>query len=443
MKFQIRKLFETYSIQKGVIHYFKNTGWLIFEQILRLLAGLFVGVYVARFLGPNNYGILAYSLSLVAIFSAIPKFGLDTLLVRELVMNTKERDLLLGTAFWLKLFGALITFLIVLFVVQFSENSRESKVYILIIACGLFLQSFEVIEFYFQSRVQAKIISICKISQNLISSTIKLILIAKNAELIYFVIVTVLDSTTLALAYITSYRLQNQTNFIKKFNFLLVQKLLKDSWPLILSAIVVTIYMRIDQIMIKQLLNPYEAGIYSAAVRISEVSFFIPVAICASLFPAIINSKKLSTKLYYNRLQNLYGLMVWLGVFFSMPFLLFGTEIITLLFGPEYSIAGEVLKIHVCSYAFVFLGVAFSKYLIAQNYTKIDFYRTCIGALCNVSLNYFLILELGVIGAAYATVISQFIANIAYDFFDKRLYQQLNMKFKTLLFPFKIIESLK
>ena len=102
--------------------------------------------------------------------------------------------------------------------------------------------------------------------------------------------------------------------FYKHFELGIAKQLLKDSWPLIFSAIVVMIYMRIDQIIIKEMLGEYEVGIYSAAVRLSEGCYFIPMLITASLFPAILNGKKQSEELYKQRLQHLYTLMVWMAI---------------------------------------------------------------------------------------------------------------------------------
>jgi O-antigen/teichoic acid export membrane protein len=77
-----------------------------------MLAGFFVGVWVARYLVPENYGILSYSLAFVALFQGIAKLGLDGIVVRELVKFPEKRDEFLGTSFWLKFIESVITFLI-------------------------------------------------------------------------------------------------------------------------------------------------------------------------------------------------------------------------------------------------------------------------------------------------------------------------------------------
>jgi O-antigen/teichoic acid export membrane protein len=323
--------------------------------------------------------------------------------------------------------------------VPFTSNDATTNTFIFIIAAGLVFQSFEVVEFYFQSQVLAKIVSICKVIQLALSSMIKIYLVLNEAELIWFVLVTLFDTLSLAISYAIAYKLHKNPAFYKHFDFNLAKQLLKDSWPLIFSSIVVMIYMRIDQIMIKEMLGEYEVGIYSAAVRLSEAFYFIPMLITASLFPAILNAKNQSEELYKQRLQRLYTFMVWIAIVIALALTFSAEVLIALLFGNAYQAAAEVLVVHAWAAVFVFLGVAFSKHLVAENLTKIMFQRTLLGAVANILLNLWLIPLHGLIGAAMATLLAQFIANYVYDFFDKRLYGQILLKTKAFFMPWLII----
>ena len=79
--------------------YFANTSWLLGERVLRMIISLFVGIYVARYLGPERFGLLSYSVSFVWLFSSLASFGLNNILVRELVQSPEQRNNLLGTVF--------------------------------------------------------------------------------------------------------------------------------------------------------------------------------------------------------------------------------------------------------------------------------------------------------------------------------------------------------
>jgi O-antigen/teichoic acid export membrane protein len=420
---------------QGFRRYAANTSWMMAEQMLRIVAGLLVGIWVARYLGPEQFGLFSYVLAFTAIFAGIAKLGLDGILVRELINHPQGSDVYLGTAFWLKVIGAFVVMAIMAAVVPFTSNDSTTNLYIFIIAAGLVFQSFEVVEFYFQSQVLAKVVSICKVIQLSLSSAIKVYLVLTQADLFWFVCVTAFDTVSLAVSYFVAYKIRGNVSFLKSFELSVAKQLLKDSWPLILSSVVVMIYMRIDQIMIKEMLGDYEVGIYSAAVRLSEAFYFIPMFIAASIFPAIINAKNKNKELYKQRLQKWYTFMVWFAIAIAIPMTFFSGWLIMLLFGEAYQEAGHVLMTHVWAAVFVFLGVAFGRYLLAENLTRIAFQRTFLGALANILFNFWLIPVYGILGAAVATLIAQFITNYGYDFFDKRLHSQIAMKTKALCMP--------
>jgi O-antigen/teichoic acid export membrane protein len=213
-----------------------------------------------------------------------------------------------------------------------------------------------------------------------------------------------------------------------RFNKKIAQNLLKDSWPLILSGMVIAIYMRIDQVMIKEMLGSESVGQYAAAVRISEAWYFIPMVIASSVFPAIINAKKISEELYYARLQQLYSFMVWLSIAIALPMTLLSDWVVHLLYGNQYQQAGNVLMIHIWSGVFVFLGVASGKWLLNENLQIFSTINTSIGAILNIFLNYIFIPKFGIEGAAWATLISYCVAAyLGLAFFKKTRINFINL----------------
>jgi len=398
------------ELSAGFKKYFVNTGWLFFERIVEMAVTFLVGVYVARYLGPANFGLLSYSVSFVGLFAGIATLGLDNIVVRELVKDEKKRDELLGTTFILKVVGAILAIGILTIAIRFTNNDDFTNLLIFIIVIGTIFQSFNVINFYFQSRVLSKYTVYAQISSIILCAIIKLLLIYFNMGLIYFAMVILLQSIILASGLIAVYIKQKLSLFRWRIYFDLTKRLLNDSWPLIFSGIAISIYMKIDQVMIKNMLDAKAVGNYAVAVRLSEVWYFIPMAITNSLFPAIINAKKISEKLYYERLQKLYDLMVWLAMGIALPIMLLSNNIINILFGIQYQEAAGVLRIYVWAGVFVFLGVASSQYLLAENYTKISFLKSITGAIVNVILNIILIPKFKINGAAIATVISYFVS---------------------------------
>ncbi len=419
----------------GFIKYFKNTSWLFGEKILRIIAGLLVGIWVARYLGPEQFGLFSYAQSFAALFTAVATLGLDVIVIRELVKNESHRDNLIGTAFWLKLLGALTALMLIAITINFTTNEAYTKILVFIIASAMIFQSFNVIDLYYQSQILSKYVVFVNTFSLILSSIIKIVLILKEATLISFALVIIFDGFILSLGYIYFYtRISRLRIFAWHFEWLTAIRLIKASWPLILSGLVVTVYMKIDQIMIKEMLDNESVGQYAAAVRLSEAIYFIPVIISSSLFPAILNAKKNNTELYHQRLQRLFTLMVWLALLITIPMVLLSDWIVNTLFGASFSAASEVLKIHIWAGIFVFLGVASGKYLIAENQQIQAFLRTFFAMIINILLNYILIDKIGIQGAAIATLCSYFFAGFLYDLFSQKMRFIFYMKLKTLKF---------
>ena len=182
--------------------YFKNTSWLFAEKILRMVVGLLVGVWVARYLGPEKFGLLSFAQSFVGLFTIFATLGLDEIVVRELIKDESRRDDLIGTAFWLKLFGAFVVLLALAFAVKFTSNDDNTNILVFIIASALIFQSFNVVDFYFQSKVMGKFIVYANLISLFTSSIVKITLILNDASLIAFAWVVLFDGFILACGFI-------------------------------------------------------------------------------------------------------------------------------------------------------------------------------------------------------------------------------------------------
>jgi PST family polysaccharide transporter len=275
----------------------------------------------------------------------------------------------------------------------------------------------------------------------LIMALARIIMIQLKVPLITFAWAVFIEVFLVAVGFMLIYTWRGGRLAAWQVRLSRAKNLLKDSWPLALSGFAISVYMRIDQIMLGQILDDRAVGIYSAAVRISEVWYFIPMAIAASVFPAIIEAKKKSEEFYCQRLQKLYDLMVLVAVSIALPMTFLSGWIVTLLFGQAYAASGIVLAIHIWAGVFVFLGVASGKWFLVENLQKLAFYRTFWGMVINILLNVLLIPKYGVVGAAIATVISYSIAALWFDAFNKDTRAMFIMKIRSLTFKGIIYEG--
>jgi O-antigen/teichoic acid export membrane protein len=427
---------------RGFIRYFTNTSWLLAERVLRLIVGLFVVVWVARYLGPERFGLFSYAQSFVGLFSIIATLGLDNIVIRELVKRENSRDVLLGTAFCLKVFGAIFVFFLLGIAVLFTSNDGYTNVLIFIIASAILFQSFNVIDFYFMSKVLSKYVVFANTICLVISSLLKIIGILLQAPLIFFAFLVFLDSAVLAAGLVFFYRRNQLSMKSWTFDRNTAKELLKNSIPLILSGLLVAIHMKIDQVMIKEMLDSNSVGQYAAAVRISEAWYFIPSIFFISFFPAILNAKKNNETLFYSRLQYLYDLMVWLAIIVALLMTFLSDYIVCLLFGPAYNQAAKVLVIHIWAGIFVSVGGVNQQWYLSENLQPLLFWKTFCAVIANLLLNTLLIPSLGIKGAAIATLISYSIGSFFFEFFLKTTRHIFFMKLQTLNLK-RLLDSLK
>jgi O-antigen/teichoic acid export membrane protein len=185
--------------------------------------------------------------------------------------------------------------------------------------------------------------------------------------------------------------------------------------------------------MIKEMLGEHEVGIFSAAVRLSEVWYFIPTLISASLYPAILNAKKISEESYYNRIQKLYTLVVWIAIAIALPITLIADWLVSFLYGGKFCEASAVLKINIWSGVFGFMGIARGKWILNENLQIYTSIYLGFALITNVTINYYLIPKMGIIGAAYSTLFAQIMAALIGPAFFKKTRRSSVMLLKAFL----------
>lgn len=397
-----------------------NTGWLFADRIIRMGVGLFVGVWIARYMGPEQFGVYNYAIVFVAMFSALSNLGLDGIVVRNIVRDPASKDEILGTAFFLKFAGGIITMLVsVGAILSLRSGDRVTCWLVGITAIGAIFQAFDTIDFWFQSQVKSKYTVYVRNAAFLIITFVKIILIMTRSSLISFACAGLAEIVLGTIGLVVTYRFHGY--YLKKWQISLryAKELLADSWPLILSGLAVGLFMKIDQVMLRELVGSESAGIYSAATRISEVWYFIPAVIVSSVSPSIIEAKKMSEGLYYHRLQKLFNLIAGLAFAIAIPITFLSRPLVLLLFGESYAAASPILAIHIWATLFYFLGIAQGPWNITEGLMNLSLQRTLITAMVNIILNLILIPLYAGIGAAISTVTSYvcgaFLANVMND----------------------------
>ena len=385
-----------------------NSTWLLADKAVRMGVGLVVGVWLARYLGPERFGRFNYAIAFVALFSPIAIFGLDGIVVRELVRRPECKREILGSAFAIRIVGSFLAFSLALAaILTVREGDRQSQWLVGIIAAGMIFQAFDIADLWFQSQVRSRYSVLAKSGAFLALTAVKIWLILSQAGLVAFAWVATAELALGALGLSIAFTLTGNRWLDLRPSREGVATLLRESWPLLLSGLAAMLYLRIDQVLLAQMAGEREVGLYAAAARLSEMWYLIPPVMVSSVTPFLTEARAESAEVYYQRLLQLFTILARVAYMVAIPVTLLAAPLVSLIYGDAYRQAGVVLAVHIWTILFVFLGAGAVPWIINERLTRLALFQTGLGAATNIALNLYLIPLYGAIGAALAALCSQ------------------------------------
>ena len=421
--------------------YFKNFSWMMVDNLLKLIFGLTISIYLTRFLGPKDYGLLSYALSLTGILSPFATLGIDAILLRDVIKNKKQQKILLHTAKILKFISAVVLSIIVILFIYFFKNDSILISIIGILMVGIIIDSLNVYKEYIVAVNKMRFIAYASIISIIISNFFKVGLMLVGANVVWFglAIFSAQLSNVLSLRhYYTQISELQKKYFSKKIAI----NLLKDSWPLIFTSFAGIIFVYADQLIIEYFYDYEKVGIYASAVRLVLFFTVIPSVISNMIYPKVIEIYENNTKiLFKEKMVRLYFFYFLFALFLILIFVLFGDLIILTLYGNIFIEAAIILKIYSISFVFVFFNPINNKLLMIENLQKLMLIRNLIGLVVNLVLNFILIPKLGITGAAISTVFSQLAILLSY-YFDTRTKYIFTIQIKSFIYPIQLIKKL-
>ena len=411
-----------------------NTVWQLVEKAFRLCSALVSGILIARYLQPEQYGVYNYAIAFVSFFVTVSHLSANQIFVRELVKQPGHGQEIVSSALFLRILSSILSTVLAIATSFIFIPEPRVRLLVVIFSFQMIFRSSEVIECFFQSRSEYKHITLPKSVSSIASTLFVVILIVRRESI--FALATAYSAEFLmsSAALVTVYLRQKQILSISSISLIRIKNVLTDSWPLILSGIAITVYMRIDQIMINNIVGSTELGLYSAAVQLTEAFCIIPIAFVKSSFPKIVQLKEENEDKFHESLQNLYN-KVSLMSYASIVFVsLFSGEILNTLYGTAYDEIAPTLTLLIWSVLFVTLGTARGTFMISMNLTSVYLQIVLTASIINIFLNYFLIPIYGALGAAIATVFSHWVSTHGSCFLFRPLRRTGSMLTKSLLF---------
>lgn len=390
-----------------------NTSWLASERILTMAASLLVALVLARSLNPAGYGSLSYLVAIVALFGPFTSLGLNAIITRELVNSPQRQHTIMATASGFRLAGAVFgTFICLLFALTgWGLVGPTDQWALAMLALANVFTAFQVIEYWFHSHVAAKAVAHMRLPIIIIFSLAKIVAALNGASLLFICSLFALETAFIGLGFILIYCRAGGPIKWRALDIKYGLRLLKQAFWLVLSGVAAVIYLKVDQVMLAQMISREAVGVYAVAARLSEVWYFFATAIAISLFPALLKLRQNNAQRYQQRLQQICDILFVVALLLAIGVSILATPIVNMLFGKEYQAAAAILTIHIWASVFIYMRALVSKWLIAESLLAFSLLSHGVGAIVNIIANWYLIPLYGGVGAAWATVLSYLVAS--------------------------------
>lgn len=398
-----------------------NTGWLAVERVLRLVVGAAISVWIARSLGPGLFGEYSYAMAFASLFAVAANLGTDGIVVRDLVKHPDRTGAILGSALALRAVGAAAVLVLVAFAAALAHrDAPRTLALVLLFAAATLLKPFDVVELWFQARTNLRPVVWARNIAFLLGAGGRVALLLAGGTVVALAAVEPVAALAAALLLVAVFRKHHAGAQPIRWDRTEARALIEGGWPLLLSGVAVMLYMRIDQVMLERLASPREVGLYAAALRLSEIWYFVPTAAVTAVFPHVVHSKSEGEAVYLRRIAQLFGVMTALALVISVAVTLAAGPLVRLVFGAEYEGAAPILTVHVWATLFVFWGVVGEAWFLTEGLTRMSLARTVTAAALNVALNLVLIPRYAGLGAAWATLVAQGCAAWLFNLADRR-----------------------
>ena len=361
---------------------------------------------MARYLGPAQYGVFNYTLSLVILLQTFAALGMRPVVRKTLIQKPETTATTLGTSVLLHLLSGGFLYLGLTVVHRAMVSDAQQQGVLIFLGLTLITDCYRYIEINFNCKGDSKWTVISSSIPLILCSAARILGIQWGLGLTYFARVYALEFALVLVLHVILYQRKSTTRRVWGFSLSTARMLLSKSWPLIFSGLAINVYSRVDQIMLGNLIGDRAVGEYAAAARLSNMWYVIPVLLFSSLSPPILQVKESNEALFMKQFQRFSDLNAALAYGIIIPTTLFSSTILWVIFGDQYVSSSVILSLHIWSCLFVFLEMAKSVYTLGEGLFKITMGCNVGGAVLNVVLNAFLIPRYGGVGAAMATVSS-------------------------------------
>ena len=389
--------------------------WLASEKLLRIFTGVFVGLWLARFLGPEQYGVYMYAVAWVGLFNAIAWFGVGENVIRNLVKNADSDAELLGSAFAIRLLGSITAgVLAVAAMASFGKSDANLLMLVLLMSLAIpFAETPAGIFLYFQSKLDIALPVLLQNVVRIASAGLRIALILCGSSIIWFGAAVLLESMAIFVVLFGLYLYRGGKISSWVYRWANIRNMLRQGTPIAIAALVASLSARVDQLMLGWFADFSQVGMYSAALRFSEFWWAFAPIVMNSLSPKYIFNVDDEVKLQAN-IAKIMACMLLVSLVPVIFIVAIGKYAIPLLLGAEYAAALPVLYVHICIAMLVFFDAPTSQFLLAHNRQRQMIWKSVFMLTVNAMLNLVLVSSFGALGAALATLLAYVLTIICF-----------------------------
>lgn len=415
----------------------RNVYWAVLGKVVNIVSGLLVGILVARYLGPENFGLMNYVISYVTLFSILAAFGLDSIEIRELSKHYADKETIMGSAFAIRLVFAALTILLILLTLWRFESDAYTSAMVMVYSLSLIFSALNVIRNYFTSIVLNEYVVKTEIARTVFGAVIKVILLVGRCSLTWFIVATTFDFVLVGSGYLYSYNKKGGSLRAWRADRSVAWMLIREAFPLLLSGTAIIIYTKINAVMIRNMMDNASVGQFSVAARITELAIFLPSVIAQTITPLLVQAHQENPARYREKRQLFMDLMVWSAVAMALAMSLPAAPVIRILYGEKYLSAIPVLQIMAWKAVFMALFSASGQMIIIENLQRYAVMRNIVGCIVSVALNFLLIPFWGIVGSAVAAVSTMAFSGYVTHFFIKPYRFLIPIQTKAIFFGWK------
>ncbi len=382
-----------------------NTVFLIAGKIIGILLQMLIIAYLARYLGTAGYGKYAFAFAFISFFQVLASLGFNSILVREISRDKSLAPSLIGHGIVIRFFLSIISFSLAIAIISLLKISQDTTSAVSILSLILLLSAFQTPEIIFQVYLELKYSVLINLGNKLLILGLVLFAISKGKNLNFFIWIAVATNLILVLGVLIFSKKFVKLKF--SFNSSTVKWIIKESWPMALSAIFITVYFKIDTIMLSLMKGDEAVGYYNAAYAIMSNLIFIPGAYATSIFPIISSNFKSSPDSLAKIFKRSFKYLSTLALPIVLGGFILAKEIILLIYGEEYLPSVQAFQILIFAVGIIFISQLVSSNITAINKQKINMWLTLINVFLNITLNFLLIPLWSFIGASIATVATE------------------------------------